>query len=109
MGSLGSLISRILEWWRNWIRWLIDWIRSHSGGGGTIEDDKCCGLARRDNECNYFGDKSNFSCPEGFNRQWWHCCEGTTIIGCGECTRYATSCWNGPYTCSIWWWTTQKC
>ena len=54
---MGGLLGRILQWFRNWIRWLLDWIRSLFGGGGPIEDDKCCGLARKDNECQYFGGK----------------------------------------------------
>lgn len=103
--GIGGLIRSILHW----IRKILEWLRSLFGGGGVIEDDKCCVLARRDNECNYFIEKSNFSCPEGYHRQWWHCCEGTQLIGCGECTTNADTCWSGEFECSIWWWTSQPC
>jgi hypothetical protein len=106
MGAVGS-INPILDW----IRKLLDWLHSlFRGGGGPIPDDKCCGLARLDNECiYYFGDKSSFVCPEGHHRQWWFCCEGTRQLGCGECTPSEESCFAGPWECSIWWETAQPC
>ena len=79
-----------------------------SGGGGVIVDDKCCFLARPDNECRYQGDKSNYTCPDGFQKTWWFCCEGTQQIGCGECSSGPT-CWQGPWECSIFWYTGQTC
>jgi hypothetical protein len=103
-------VANLVRWIRELIRRLIEWIRSHfGGGGGTIEEDYCCVLARRDNECRYFGDKASFTCPEGYYRQWWHCCEGTRLLGCGECTTNTSTCWSGSFACSIWWQTDQPC
>src|SRR4051812_3687311 len=50
-----------------------------------IPDDKCCNLARKDNECSFSGAKSNYTCPPGYIKHCWVCTEGTTQIGCGEC------------------------
>ena len=96
------------NWIQRLIRRILEWIRANSGGGGTIPDDKCCYLARKDKECNWIGNKSLYSCPPGYNRQWWYCCEGSQQIGCGECTPQNT-CWSGPWECSIWWYTGQSC
>jgi hypothetical protein len=100
----------IWKWiYRKW-RWLIELIlRIRHGGGGTIADDKCCHLARLDKECKWLGSKANFSCPAGWYRTWWYCCEGTQQIGCGECTPQAETCWTGPWECSIWWYTGATC
>jgi hypothetical protein len=105
-----------LSWFMRWLRALWDLIRrlwerifGTSGGGGTIPDDKCCHLARTDRECNWVGSKSQFTCPEGNYRQWWYCCEGTQQIACGECTVSQSTCWTGPWACSIWWYTGQSC
>lgn len=79
-------------------------------GGGPMEGGMaCCQLALPDRECQYVGDKSNYTCPEGWHRQYWTCCDGTRIAGCGECTRSTSTCWVGPFECSIWWWTGQSC
>lgn len=105
--AVGTSINPVLDWIRRLLEWLLSLFR---GGGGTIPDDKCCGLARLDNECiYYFGDKSNYVCPEGYHRQWWFCCEGTRTLGCGECTPSEESCYIGPWECSIWWETSQSC
>jgi hypothetical protein len=103
---VAGLIRTILEWIRRLWAWILSLFR---GGGGPIEDDKCCFLARRDNECHWVGDKASFKCPPGYHRQWWHCCEGTRLIGCGECTTSTSTCWSGSFECSIWWWTNQAC
>lgn len=106
-----SFWNEIIRWWRAVIariRRCLDRI-FRSGGGGTIPDDKCCHLARTDNECSWVLTKSNFTCPEGHYRQWWYCCEGTQQIACGECTLDPNSCWAGPWECSIWWYTGQSC
>jgi hypothetical protein len=102
-------VASLWNWIRELIRRILEWIRGLFGGGGPIEEDYCCYLARRDNECRYFGSKSNFTCPEGYHRQWWHCCEGTRLLGCGECTTSTTTCWSGSFECSIWWQTSQSC
>ena len=69
---------------------------------------KCCFLACPNTECQYEGNKSNYSCPGGFQKQYWFCCEGTTQIGCGECAT-GSSCGAGPWACSIWWVTGTSC
>lgn len=74
-----------------------------------MDDDKCCHLALPNTECSYSGSKANYTCPPGYYRQWWFCCEGTQQIGCGECTGDSSTCWSGPFVCSIWWWTGQSC
>jgi LysM domain len=73
-----------------------------------IPDDKCCFLARPDNECPYTGaNKSNYTCPSGYVKHHWTCTEGTREIGCGECAKSpSASCWAGPFECSIWWYIT---
>ena len=69
-----------------------------------ITDDKCCFLAT-DKECPYSGgDKSLYTCPPGYIKHHWTCTEGTRMIGCGECAKSpSTTCWVGPFHCSIWW------
>jgi hypothetical protein len=66
----------------------------------------CCGLVRRDKECEYSGSKSNYTCPPGYVKQCWTCTEGTILIGCGEClTAPSPDCYTtgGDFACSIWW------
>ena len=108
-----SWLSGFFDWFFSWLRRLIEmileWLRSHSGGGGTIPDDKCCYLARTDNECRWIGSKASYTCPSGYYRHWWYCCEGSQQIACGECTRNESSCWGGPWECSIWWYTGARC
>jgi hypothetical protein len=99
----------LFDWWRRLLEWIREWFASHSGGGGTIADDKCCGLARLDHECQWIGSKSKYTCPSGYYRQWWYCCEGTQQIACGECTPSPSTCWSGPWECSIWWYTGATC
>lgn len=62
----------------------------------------CCTLAVPEKECHYSGHKSDFTCPDGFQKQYWPCCEGTRLVGCGECAS-GSSCFYGPWECSIWW------
>lgn len=107
-----SIIDAILRWLRRlieMIRVLTDRVFGRSGGGGTIPDDKCCHLARPDRECQWVGSKSHYTCPQGYYRQWWYCCEGTQQVACGECTTSPSTCWSGPFECSIWWYTGQSC
>ena len=106
-----SWFSSFFDWVAQFIERLIELIQAllTSGGGGTIPDDKCCLLARKDNECNWVGNKSKFTCPPGWYKQWWVCCEGTQQIACGECTKSQSSCWGGPWECSIWWYTGGSC
>lgn len=73
-----------------------------------ITDDKCCALVK-ENECPYTGSKSNYTCPSGYTKFCWMCCEGSSKIGCGECIKQAsnpTDCWDATdenAACSIWW------
>jgi len=63
----------------------------------------CCILAKPEKECHYTGHKANYTCPPGFQKQYWPCCEGTRLVGCGECSSGPT-CFDRPFDCSIWWW-----
>jgi hypothetical protein len=77
---------------------------------GVPTPPDCCSLYYPNGpECNYSGDKSNYTCPSGYHRQWWPCCEGTRQAGCGECTTNTDTCWSGQFNCSIWWWTGESC
>jgi hypothetical protein len=99
----------IFRWLLDVIRALLEWLFRHSGGGGTIPDDKCCFLATNV-ECQWVGSKSDFTCPPGYHRHWWYCCEGTQQIACAECTNLPDSCWVGDqFVCSIWWYTGRSC
>jgi hypothetical protein len=70
----------------------------------------CCQLAFPNGPfCEYTGRRQDYVCPDGWYRQWWHCCEGSRLAGCGECTRSQSTCWEGPFHCSMWWWTSQPC
>lgn len=70
----------------------------------------CCSLAFPSGPfCEYTGRRQDYVCPDGWYRQWWHCCEGSRLAGCGECTRDQDTCWQGPFLCSMWWWTDQAC
>jgi hypothetical protein len=65
----------------------------------------CCGVALPNGPyCDYSGsDPSTFTCPPGYNRQWWFCPTQPPPYGaCAECTP-ATTCWQGPFNCSTWW------
>jgi hypothetical protein len=78
------------------------------GETDPVEIPLCCNLAHPDKECPYSGDKSNYTCKDGFQKTWWFCCEGGLLVGCGECSSGPT-CWQGPWDCSIWWWTGDMC
>lgn len=104
-----DFIRRVIEALLRWIRRILDLLFGERGGGGTIPDDKCCHLARRDRECQWIGSKANFTCPPNYHRTWWYCCEGTQQIACGECGANPSTCWSGPWECSIWWQTGQSC
>jgi hypothetical protein len=64
---------------------------------------ECCSLARPDRECHYAFEKWDYQCPSGYHQQYWTCCEGTYLVGCGECTTSTSTCWQGDFECSIWW------
>jgi hypothetical protein len=98
-----------IGWLRELIERFLQWLRDNQGGGGTIPDDKCCHLARKDKECMWAGAKQFYTCPPGYYRQWWYCCEGTQQLGCGECTTNPDTCWSGSFECSIFWETGESC
>lgn len=85
--------------------------KATSTPGERMGDDRarimapgCCHLALPNTPCAYVGQPSNYTCPEGYYRQWWYCTEGTQRRACAECTQSASTCWQGPFVCSIWWW-----
>jgi hypothetical protein len=57
----------------------------------------CCGLAR-DNKCSGCS-TGNFSCPSGYSKRYWYCCQGGQLYGCGECAK-GSNCYTGPFACS---------
>jgi len=67
---------------------------------------ECCTLATH-TECPYSGgDKSLYTCPPGYVKQFWPCMSGTRMLGCGECCKSpSTNCFesSGDFLCSIWW------
>jgi hypothetical protein len=71
----------------------------------------CCNLAFPNGPfCHHPpNNKPAYTCPTGFYRQWWYCCEGTRQAACAECTTSTTTCWQGTFKCSIWWYTGHRC
>jgi hypothetical protein len=74
------------------------------GGDPKVMIPGCCHLALPNTPCPYVGHPSNYTCPSGYYRQWWYCTEGSQRRACAECTKSSTTCWQGPFICSIWWW-----
>jgi hypothetical protein len=75
---------------------------------------RCCGLANPGTVCPHpQGRAEEFTCPEGFYRSWWTCCEGSKLAFCGECggldREGKPSCYDGPFPCSIGWITNERC
>lgn len=60
----------------------------------------CCSLASC-TICNYAVAKDRYTCPSGYKRTYWTCTTGGRTYGCGECSK-GTSCWTGPFACSVW-------
>lgn len=102
-----------------WLPWLgmnlIAFVADAAGGTSTyprpqtaappcnepITAVACCNLACPNTECPYpAGDKSKFTCPDGYTKTLWTCCCGTRQIACGECAG-GNSCANYPWACSI--------
>lgn len=63
----------------------------------------CCSLATC-TPCNYNVSHDRFYCPAGYNRFTWSCMEGSQLAWCGECTTSTTSCYQGTFNCSCWFW-----
>ncbi len=57
----------------------------------------CCYLAL-DKKCSGCT-SGGFTCPSGFSKRYWYCCQNGQLYGCGECTK-STSCYGGPWACS---------
>lgn len=57
----------------------------------------CCNLATS-TWCAAQG-YGNFVCPQGFVARRWYCCQGSQLIGCGECTS-GPSCYDWEWVCS---------
>jgi len=76
----------------------------------------CCHLAST-NQCDYpkGGSKAAYTCPDRYTKVLWHCVQGSTRFGCGECSETSRQptpadnvpedkkCYWGPWQCSIWW------
>ena len=100
-----------LRWFSRWGMNLIAYFSDVGGGGGFAEEClnpcneqigpvRCCHLACPHTECPYEGDKSNFTCPAPYQKTAWTCCDGSTLVGCGECACGPT-CFDDPWFCSI--------
>lgn len=69
----------------------------------------CCSLFYNINVdpskmCHYPDDDvPAYTCPSGYQQEYWTCVEGTRVAACAECAA-GDSCWQGPWECSIWWW-----
>jgi len=50
----------------------------------------CCCLIKPSGGCP--GSGSGFTCPSGYTKRIWGCCQGGRDWGCGECTT-ASTCW----------------
>ncbi|GAB3938986.1 hypothetical protein [Micromonospora vulcania] len=61
----------------------------------------CCSLASC-TRCHYAVEPDRYTCPSGYYRTFWTCTSGGRTYGCGECSKSKTSCWSGPFACSIW-------
>jgi hypothetical protein len=70
---------------------------------------ECCSLWYNINQdpskmCHYPNDNvPAYTCPPGFQQEYWTCVEGTRVAACAECAA-GDNCWSGPWQCSIWWW-----
>lgn len=54
--------------------------------------------------CDYPGsDPSQYTCPQGYYRQWWFCPPTNSFGACAECTTDKDTCWRGDFLCSTWW------
>ncbi|GAA1704916.1 hypothetical protein GCM10009765_62590 [Fodinicola feengrottensis] len=61
----------------------------------------CCSLATC-TWCYYQVSRDRYTCPSGYHRVLWTCTSGGFTWGCGECSGNASTCWQGPFNCSIW-------
>jgi hypothetical protein len=67
----------------------------------------CCGLATN-NPCGGHWNNGNFSCPSGYSKELWTCCQGGNVVyACWECKHRESdntgSCESGDledYVCS---------
>lgn len=68
----------------------------------------CCYLACP-NSCS--GTGSNFTCPSGYNKKTWTCCDGggQRVRYCGECTTGSTCSERAHFHCSETWTQNPTC
>jgi hypothetical protein len=67
----------------------------------------CCGLATN-TPCGGHWDKGNFTCPSGYSKEFWTCCQGgNAVFVCYECKHKESdntnACYSGEledYICS---------
>src|SRR5262249_18444902 len=94
---------------------MLAYFAEEGGGGGGVAGTAtahqphrppygqgCCGVAFPNGPyCPYTHTMSHYTCPQG-HRHYWVCGQGTSAVGCGECTS-GSSCWQGHWYCSTWW------
>lgn len=76
----------------------------------------CCGLATN-NPCGGHWVNGNFSCPSGYSKELWTCCQGGNVVfACYECKHResdnTSSCFSGDledYICSNYTWQFVTC
>jgi hypothetical protein len=69
----------------------------------SLNAPDCCNLATCI-ECAWEGSKDQYTCKDGWHPSYWTCIDelGNTVV-CGECAwGTSTSCFTGPFDCSIW-------
>lgn len=49
------------------------------------------------------GNPAAYTCQSGYYKQLWTCTQGSILWYCAECTQNQSSCWYGPFQCSLWW------
>ena len=59
----------------------------------------CCSLA----SCRICPNDCHYRCPSGYHAKMWTCASAGRLVWCGECTTSSSSCWNGSFYCSVWW------
>jgi hypothetical protein len=74
------------------------WMAARGAAEAGAYPYHCCGLATN-THCSGCPSGS-FSCPSGYHRKYWFCCQNGGLYGCGECTKSTTSCFSGPFKCS---------
>lgn len=92
-GALGSLVA------------MSTLLRSTSAAEAHGYHYACCHLAMRNSGSGCASDCNLFS---SYNIRSWSCCYNSYIYVCRECTQ-STSCWYGPFLCSYYYRTSNRC